>query len=168
MKLQASSYMSRKDMALTLYTSPQGELEQELEHLRVDEFYCDDGVDVLLQCFETTNQQKLVYQKGRFWHEFEVLKRQTGETMRAYLNRFRRSQRCLRSVGINISHTYNSESLGARLLGRSGLSPEAQRMRLVGTQQSLEFEVLAEGGAGPPGPRPCFTHKVSRHPWPLH
>lgn len=143
-KLQASSFMSKKDMALTLYTSLQGELEQELEHLRVDEFYRDDGVDVLLQCLKQPLEQKLVYQKRRFLHEFEVLRRQTGETMRAYVNRFRRSQRCLRSVGINISHTYDSESLGARLLDRSGLSAEAQRMLLVGTQQSLEFEVLAE------------------------
>ena len=143
-KLQASSYMSKKDMALSLYTSLQGELEQELEHLQVTEFYRDDGVDVLLQCLKQPLEQKLVYQKRRFLHEFETLRRQPGETMRAYLNRFRRSQRCLRSVGINISHTYDSESLGARLLDRSGLSAEAQRMLLVGTQQSLEFEVLAE------------------------
>jgi hypothetical protein len=105
-KLQASSYMSKKDMALALYISLQGELEQELEHLQVTEFYRDDGVDVLLQCLKQPLEQKLVYQKRRFLHEFEVLRRQTGETMRAHLNRFRRSQRCLQSVGINISHTF--------------------------------------------------------------
>lgn len=64
--------------------------------------------------------------------------------MRAYINRFRRSQRLLKSVGIDISHTYDSESLGARLLDRCGLSQEAQRMILVGTGQKLEFEALAE------------------------
>ena len=115
-RLQASMYMSKKDMALALYTSLQGELEQELEHLQVEEFYRDDGVDVLLQCLKQPLEQKLVYQKRRFLHEFEVLRRQVGETMRTYINRFRRS------LGINIAHTYDAESLGARLLDRSGLS----------------------------------------------
>ena len=66
-KLQAASYMSKKDMALSLYTSLQGELEQELEHLQVTEFYRDDGVDVLLQCLKQPLEQKLVYQKRRFF-----------------------------------------------------------------------------------------------------
>lgn len=82
-KLQARSYMTGKEMALTLYTSLQGELEQELEHLEVSEFYKDDGVEVLLACLKQPMEQKLVYQKRRFLHEFEVLRRMTGETMRA-------------------------------------------------------------------------------------
>lgn len=81
-KLQASAFISTKDMALSFYTSLQGELEQELEHLTVDEFYRDDGVDVLSRCLKQPLQHKLVYQKPRFLHEFEVLP--CGRTLKSW------------------------------------------------------------------------------------
>eukprot|EP00434_Breviolum_minutum_P010232 symbB.v1.2.009030.t1/scaffold568.1/size186168/6 len=143
-QLQAAPYVSPKEMSLLLYNSLQGEAEQELEHTSIEEIHRDDGVQVILQALKAPMEQKVVYQKRRFLHEFEVLRRFSGENMRAYINRFRRSQRLLKSVGIDISHTYDSESLGARLLDRCGLSQEAQRMILVGTGQKLEFEALAE------------------------
>eukprot|EP00913_Durusdinium_trenchii_P023138 g21719.t1 len=40
--------------------------------------------------------------------------------------------------------TFDSDSLGSRLLDRSGLSHHDQRMVLVGTQQSLDLEAIAE------------------------
>ena len=92
-------------------------------------------------------EQKVVYQKRKFLHEFENLRRYAGETMRAYINRFRRSQRCLKSVGIDVSLTYDDESMGARLLDRSGLSQEGQRMILVGTQQRLNFDLIVDHNA---------------------
>ena len=60
--------------------------------------------------------------------------------MCVYISKFKRSQRCLRSVGIDISGIFDQDSLGNRLLDRSGLSANSQRMVLVGTQQSLDFE----------------------------
>ncbi len=143
-QLQAAPYVSPKEMSLLLYNSLQGEAEQELEHTSIEEIHREDGVQVILQALKAPMEQKVVYQKRRFLHEFEVLRRYSGENMRVYINRFRRSQRLLRSVGIDITHTYDSESLGARLLDRCGLSQEAQRMILVGTGQKLEFEALAE------------------------
>ena len=143
-QLQASPYVSPKEMSLLLYNSLQGEAEQELEHTAIEDIHHEDGVQVILQALKAPMEQKIVYQKRRFLHEFEVLRRFGGETMRAYVNRFRRSQRLLKSVGIDITHTYDSESLGARLLDRSGLSQEAQRLLLVGTNQKLEFELLSE------------------------
>ena len=64
--------------------------------------------------------------------------------MRAYINRFRRSQRCLQSVGIDVTLTYDDESMGARLLDRSGLSQEGQWMILVGAQQRLNFDLIVD------------------------
>lgn len=64
--------------------------------------------------------------------------------MRNYISRFRRTQRCLRAVGIEVSGTFDQEALGSRLLDRAGLSAEAQRVILIGTQQDLSFERVAE------------------------
>ena len=60
---------------------------------------------------------------------------------------FRRTQRALKSVGIEISYTYDHEALGARLLDRSGLGHEQQRLLLVSTSQNLAFDQLAEAMA---------------------
>ena len=143
-KLQAAPFMSKKEMALALYNSLQGEAEQELEHTPIDEIHCDDGVSKILHALKGPMEQKLVYQKRRYLHEFENLRRYAGETMRQYINRFRRSQRCLRAIGVDVSLTYDDESMGARLLDRSGLSQEAQRLILVGTQQRLNFDLIVD------------------------
>ena len=143
-QLQMRQYASKKEQALLLYNSLSGEPEQELEHLTIEEIYVEDGVEKLLKMLQKPMEQRTIYQKRKFLHEFENLKRYPNELIRAYINRFRRTQRNLKSVGIDMSGAYDSESLGARLLDRSGLTQEAQRMLLVGTQQSLEFEALAE------------------------
>ena len=143
-KLQAAAYIPPKEMALQLYGSLQGECEQELEHMGIDEIYHEKGIDTILTALKSPMEQTVIYQKHRYLHEFEVLRRLQGETIRQYINRFRRSQRCLKSVGIDIAGTYDAESLGARLLDRSGLSPDNQRLVLVGTQQQLNFELVAE------------------------
>ena len=143
-KLQVAPYMSKKEMALALYNSLQGEAEQELEHTPISEIYVEDGVDKIAEALRSPMEQKMVYQKRKFLSEFENLRRYSGETMRSFVNRFRRTQRCLRSVGVDVSLTYDAESMGARLLDRSGLSQEGQRLILVGTQQRLDFEVVVE------------------------
>ena len=143
-KLQVAPFMSKKEMALSLYNSLQGEAEQELEHTPIEEFYTEDGVDKIVEALRSPMEQKIVYQKRKYLAEFENVRRYSGETMRSYVNRFRRTQRCLRSVGVDVSLTYDAESMGARLLDRSGLSQEGQRLILVGTQQRLDFELVVE------------------------
>ena len=143
-KLQVAPFMSRKEMALALYNSLQGEAEQELEYTPIEEFYVDDGVEKIVAALKGPMEQKAVYQKRKFLNEFENIRRYAGETMRSYVNRFRRTQRCLKSVGVDVSLTYDQESMGSRLLDRSGLSQEGQRLILVGTQQKLDFELVVE------------------------
>ena len=80
-QLQASPYVSPKEMSLLLYNSLQGEAEQELEHTAIEDIHHEDGVQVILQALKAPMEQKIVYQKRRFLHEFEVLRRFGGETM---------------------------------------------------------------------------------------
>ena len=143
-QLQMAPYASKKEQALLLYNSLTGEPEQELEHLEITDIYVDGGVEKILSLLQRPMEQRLIYQKRRYLHEFEVIRRNQGESMRAYILRFRRIQRCLKAIGIDIAGTYDNESLGSRLLDRSGLSHTDQRMVLVGTQQSLDFELIAE------------------------
>lgn len=141
---QMAPYANKADQALILYGSLSGEAEQELEFLEIESLHTSSGIELILDTLRKPLEQKMVYQKRRFISEFENLRRYPSETMRSFINRFRRSLRSLRTVGINMDLAYDPEALGSRLLDRSGLSHEAQRMLLVGTQQSLNFDSLAE------------------------
>ena len=141
---QMAQYASKADQALFLFGSLTGEPEQELEFLDVETIHTPGGIELILDTLRRPLEQKLVYQKRRFIAEFENMRRYPSETMRAFINRFRRSLRSLRTVGINMDLAYDPEALGSRLLDRSGLGHEAQRLVLVGTQQSLNFDALAE------------------------
>ncbi|CAK8987305.1 unnamed protein product [Durusdinium trenchii] len=125
-KLQMESYASKKDQALLLYAGLTGELEQELEHLDMSQIHKDDGVEVIMELLKKPFEQRLTNQKRRFLHEFETFRCQ-GETMRGYVQRFRRVQRSLTAVGVNISGTFDADSLGSRLFDRSGLSHQDQK-----------------------------------------
>ncbi|CAK9090716.1 unnamed protein product [Durusdinium trenchii] len=143
-QLQMKAYASPKDQALLVYNSLTGEPEQELEHVPIDEIYVDTGVQKILELLQRPFEQRVIYQKRRFLQDFEQMRRYAGESMRAYVLRFRRVQRSLTAVGVNLAATFDGEALGSRLLDRSGLSHADQRLVLVGTQQSLEFEAIAE------------------------
>lgn len=80
----------------------------------------------------------------QYLHQFEMMRRYPGESMWQYANRFRRSQRALASVGVNITATYDDEALGTRLLDRAGQSHQDQRMILASTMQSLDFSKIVE------------------------
>lgn len=142
--LQAASYMSKKETSLALYASLQGELEQELEHMPMSQIYHEDGITAIMTALRQPMEQKLIYQqKRKFLREFEVLRRLNGKTMRTYIARFRRSQRCPKAVGVEVSGMFDQEALGSRLLDRSGLSAEAQRGGKPAGPE-LNFERVAE------------------------
>ena len=143
-QLQMKAYATPKEQALLVYNSLTGEPEQELEHMAIDDFYVEDGVQRILQKLQRPLEQRVIYQKRRFLQDFEQIRRYQGETMRAYVLRFRRVQRSLTAVGVNLEATFDGEAFGSRLLDRSGLSHADQRLILVGAQQSLDFEAIAE------------------------
>eukprot|EP00438_Fugacium_kawagutii_P007101 Skav209599 [mRNA] locus=scaffold4140:22593:36171:- [translate_table: standard] len=179
-QLQMAPYAPPKEQALLLYNGLSGEPEQELEHVNIEDIYVDGGVDVILGLLKAPLSQRLVYQKRKFLSDFESFRRYPAESMRSYVSRFRRCMRNLRSLGIDISATYDQEALGSRLLDRSGLHHEAQRGVLIGTQQKLDFELVAEslvlqypefrapppiqtrdGKGGPKGKSPSSTSSAS-------
>ena len=82
----------------------------------------------------------MVFQKRNFLSEFEAIHRQQGESLRTFTNRYRRAERNLRAVGIEVALIYDSDSRGNRLLERA----RHQRLILVGSRYSLGFDEIAE------------------------
>ena len=127
-----------------LYTSLSGEAETELEHAPIESINSDKGIDFILETLRTPMEQKLVFQKRKFLSEYENIQRQQAEGLRAFSNRYRRAERNLRAVGVEVGQMYDNDSRGNRLLERARLSPQDQRLILVGSRYSLAFEDISE------------------------
>ena len=143
-KLQISSYMSSRDAALLLFTSLTGEAEEELEHCSLERINSKDGIEYIEEQLKVGLQTKAVYQKRKLMADYESLVRQPAESLRAFANRYRRAERALESVGVNVSGMYDEESRGNRLLERSRLSPDNQRLVLIGSAYNLGFIPISE------------------------
>lgn len=70
-ELQMAAYASKPDQAFLLYNSLTGEAEQELEHLSIEELYKDNGIETILSMLKAPMEQKVIYQKRKYLHEFE-------------------------------------------------------------------------------------------------
>ncbi|CAE7750496.1 RE2 [Symbiodinium sp. CCMP2592] len=115
-RIQVSSYLTPREAALSLYTSLTGEAETELEHAPIESINTDKGIDFILETLRAPMEQKVVFQKRKFLSEYENIQRQPGEGLRAFSNRYRRSERNLRAVNVEVTQMYDSDARGNRLL----------------------------------------------------
>eukprot|EP00438_Fugacium_kawagutii_P005300 Skav213865 [mRNA] locus=scaffold2366:336381:344444:- [translate_table: standard] len=139
-QLHVSHHMSSTEASLALFTSLTGEAADQLEYADLQKVYSKTGVEYILDELRAAYQQKEIYIKRHHLFEYEHINRFPGEAIRTYLNRYRKAEAALMSIGVNITLTYDTEARGSRVLERAKLSPEQQRLVLVGTGQSLDFE----------------------------
>ena len=142
-QMQIRFYMTRAEAGLMLYSSLTGEAEQQLEFADMSKIFHEDGVQFVVDQLKNAFQQKSVYVKRHVLHEYEHIYRYNMETLRGFINRYRRIEASLMSIGIDVSLTYDSEARGSRLLDRAKLTLEQQRMVLVGTGQRMDFDTVA-------------------------
>ena len=143
-QLQVRNYVSASDAALMLFTSLTGEAEQEVEHVDLTKVNAKDGVEYLLDALRGPLQQKELFQKRKLLADYENVSRMSHESIRQYINRYRRIEKDLESIGISSSTMYDSESRGNRVLERAKLSPEFQRLvailwNLIGSAKVCNF-----------------------------
>ena len=143
-QMQIRNYMTASEAGLMLYTSLTGEAEAESEHMIIEKVNHKDGVDYILSHLREPLQQKVWFQKRKLLADFEYTARHASETVRQYINRYRRIERDLQSIGIEVSQMYDAESRGNRILERCKLSPEFQRLVLIGAGNSLEHDKICE------------------------
>ncbi|CAK9042430.1 unnamed protein product [Durusdinium trenchii] len=143
-KKQILGFMSRRDAALFLYSSLTGEAEEELEHCDLERLDQSDGIEYIEQTLQAGLATKLVYQKRKLMADYESIVRQPSESLRAFANRYRRAEQALQSVSVDVRGMYDEESRGNRLLERSRLPPENQRLVLIGAGYNLSYSAMCE------------------------
>ena len=89
-------------------------------------------------------QQKLLFQKRKLLADYEQIARYPNESVRQFSNRYVRVEKDLAAIGVSTSGMYDSESRGNRLLERTRLTPDLQRLVLIGAGNTLEFERIRE------------------------
>ena len=143
-RVQISAYLPPNEAAMMLYVSLRGEAEEELEYCPLDMENNDKGIDYILESLRKPLMTRSIYLKRRYLHEFENVQRQANESIKAYCNRYHRTERSLESIGVNVGLMYDSEARGSRLLDRMRISLEQQRLILIGSGQSLHFDDIKE------------------------
>ena len=142
-QMQIRYYMTRSEAGLMLYSSLTGEAEQQMEFADMNKIFHENGVQYILDQLKSAFQQKSVYVKRHVLHEYEHIYRYNQETLRGFINRYRRIEASLLAIGIDVTLTYDNEARGSRLLDRAKLTLEQQRMVLVGTGQRMDFDTVA-------------------------
>ena len=159
-KLQIRSYMSEAEAALMLFTSLTGEPEQEVEHLDLARVNSSCGISYIVDSLREPLQQRTLFQKRKLLADYEQVGRNNTESIRQYVNRYKRIERDLETVGISSGSMYDGESRGNRLLERAKLAPDLQRLVLIAAGNSLEFDKIQEAM--------CLQFPDFRAPPPLH
>ncbi|CAJ1448531.1 unnamed protein product [Effrenium voratum] len=142
--LQVCSYVPRKEAGILLFSSLRGELEEELEHMSVDDIFHPEGVQNIMSVIRQAVEARTVHVKRKLLHDYEHVARFPQESMRSYTNRYRRVERALEAINIRVTAMYDAEARGSRLLDRSKLPLDAQRNVLIGTAQSLDFDKVKD------------------------
>ena len=125
--LQVKNYMTATEAGLQLHVSLQGDTEMELEHVDVNCIYHKEGVKYILDEPRNAFQQKSVYVKRHYLHEFETIARLPQESMRSFVNRHRRVKVSLKAIGVDMALSYDSESRGATTRGQHSHSNDRRR-----------------------------------------
>ena len=112
--------------------------------MSVEEIDNEQGVENIQSALRRPLQTRAVYLKRRYLHEYEYIGRHGSESIRAFCNRYQRAEKSLLATGINVTAMYDGESRGSRLLDRMRLTPEQQRLVLVSTGQSLQFDAIRD------------------------
>ena len=121
-RIQVASFVTPREAALVLYTSLTGKAEAELEHASIESINSDKGIDLILETLRQPMEQKQIFQKRKFLSDFEGIQRQPDEGLKAFSNKYRRIERNLKAVGIEVALMYDSEARGNRLQERARLA----------------------------------------------
>ena len=138
---RVAQWLTPGEAGLFLLESLTGQAELETEHVSIDRAAQPDGVDYLLSTLRNPLGEKSLYLKRLYLQEWENIGRQQNESVRSYLNRFRRVMLDLQSQEVGLESAFSSESVGFRLLERCRLAPDQQRVVLVGSNQMLPVRV---------------------------
>ncbi|CAK8987891.1 unnamed protein product [Durusdinium trenchii] len=98
--LQVVNYVPKKEAGILLFNSLKGELEEELEDADVERIYDANGVGFIVNTIQKAVETRTVHLKRQLLSTYEHIYRNANESMRAFTNRYQRTERSLATINI--------------------------------------------------------------------
>lgn len=143
-----------------------GDAENEAQYFDLDQVDGPGGgVAYIVNQMRSAFGERAHLQNAKFLHDYEKLRRSPGESMRAYVNRYRRVEGELMNVRVDIATTYDASH--GRLCSRdppSGRPARALRSLRPARARGPVSPALAPG-SGPADPPPAVAVERRGGPW---
>ena len=134
-------YLPKNEQALRALDALTGDAALELEEVDDSRYNQNNGIEVLLADLSVSFGEKEVFRKGGLIREFESLVRLQGESVTAFVRRFRLMERKLQDAKIP---QYPSETRAVKLLDGLRLDERATSQLLLAAGNKYEFQALVD------------------------
>ena len=134
-------YLPKNEQALRALDALTGDAALELEEIEDSRYNVDNGIDLLLQDLSESFGEKEIFRKGGLIREFESMVRVQGESVTAFVRRFRLMERKLKDAKIP---QYPSETRAVKLLDGLKLDERATSQLLLAAGNRYEFQALVD------------------------
>ena len=138
---RAKSHLPPNELALDLLGALKGRAKAQLATVDPDVFDHPDGVQRLIDRFETSCREPVALRSSIAMNKYENLKREKGQSMTSYVEAWRIAEAELGDAGIG---TYPQEVRGARLLEGAGLVDQSRQIVLNTAGNKYDPERIAE------------------------
>eukprot|EP00435_Cladocopium_sp_Y103_P012135 s282_g3.t1 len=153
-------YLPKNEQALRALDALTGDAALEFEEVDDSRYNQKDGIEILLKDLGVSFGEREVFRKGGLIREFESLVRVQGESVTAFVRRFRLMERKLQDAKIP---QYPSETRAVKLLDGLRLDERATSQLLLAAGNRYDFQSLVDAirVQYPPG---LTLTGLARHP----
>ena len=153
-------YLPKNEQALRALDALTGDAALEFEEVDDSKYNTKDGIETLLKDLSVSFGEKEIFRKGGLIREFESMVRVQGESVTAFVRRFRLMERKLQDAKIP---QYPSETRAVKLLDGLRLDERATSQLLLAAGNKYDFQSLVDAirVQYPPG---LTLTGLARHP----
>ena len=134
-------FLPPNEQALRAREQLRGEAEVEFEEVDDSHFDCENGVQILLDDLEVSFGEKELFRQGGVIREFESIGRLQGESVHAFVRRFRLTERKLQD---NRVHQYPEEARVIKLLDGLRLDERSTSSLLLAAGNQYKMQLILD------------------------
>ena len=134
-------FLPPNEQALRAREQLRGEAELEFEEVEDARFDCDDGIQLLLADLEQSFGERELFRQGGIIREFEAVGRMQGESVTAFVRRFRLLERKLQD---NRVPAYPEEARVVKLLDGLRLDERSTSSLLLAAGNKYDMKLIQE------------------------
>ena len=157
-------FLPANEQALRALDALTGEAALELEEVDDERYNTDTGIQQLLDDLEISFGERELFRRGGLIREYESLTRVQGESVCAFLRRFRLYERKLKDAQVP---PYPDETRAVKLLDGLRLDERVTSQLLLAAGNRYSFQALVEA-IHIQYPAGLTLTGMSRHPVPVH